>query len=121
MAGLLDLLGQAACREIAFDAKSAGHCQGVLRRGFIEPAHVPKGVSAILRKSAVVKAHVVGLDGFGAHCVIIPLATIVGKQKIVPLRKSKTGFRRDAWANALSAADDFGAVYAFGGVACVYY
>jgi hypothetical protein len=120
MTGLLDLLGQAACREIAFNAESAGYCQCVLRRGLIESAHGPKGVRAVLSKSAVVKADVVGLDRFGAHGVIIPLATIVGKLKSVSPRESEACLLRDGWEDTHSAADDFGAVYAFGGVAGVY-
>jgi len=81
MAGLLDLFGKAACGEIAFNAKSSRHSQGILRSRLVKPSHVPKGVSAILLKCPVVKAHIVGLDRFGAHEVIIQSQTVVGKPK----------------------------------------
>jgi hypothetical protein len=120
MAGLLDLLGQAAGCEIAFNAKRAGYCQRVLHRGLIKPTHVPKGVSAVFRKGLVVKAQVFGLDRFNTHDVIICSAMIVGKLKTVWLQKAGSCLLMVVWVGTLSAADDFGAVYGFGGVAGVY-
>jgi hypothetical protein len=78
---LLNLLGEAASREVAFNAKRAGDYESVFRSGLVMPAKIPERLRPVLREGAVVKADVVGLNGFDGH------GSIIGKTEALCKRK----------------------------------